>query len=141
MKPVKVFYWLFTGSMVVFMLFSGITGLVNSEQSKALIVTHLGYPEYFLPVVSWVKVFGVIALLVPGFPRLKEWVYAGFTFDLCMAIYSFIAIGDPASGILFILFGLLLVFGSYVFYHKLSKMAGQNVASSITATERKISVG
>ncbi len=140
MKKIKTLYWLFTGLMLAYMLFSGISGLVNPEQSKALIVTHLGYPEYFSPLISWVKLLGVVAIAVPGFPRLKEWAYAGFTFDLCMAIYSFIAMGDPVAGTLFIFFGLALVFGSYIFYHRLKKMADQHIATDI-APEREMSVG
>lgn len=121
MKKIKIFYWIFTGLMIALMLFSGITGLTSPEQSKALISGHLGYPEYFVPLVSIAKLFGVAAIAVPGFPRLKEWAYAGFTFDLGMAIYSFIAVKDPISSTLFILFGLILIFGSYICYHKKMK--------------------
>ena len=134
MKKVKIYYWIFTGLMVALMLFSGIGGLVNPEQSKALITGHLGYPEYFAPLISAAKLFGVIAILVPGFPRLKEWAYAGFVFDLGMAIYSFIAVGDPFSGTLFMFFGLILVFGSYIFHHKKMKMASSNRTSDVMAT-------
>ncbi len=131
MKTTKILYWVFTGLMVVLMLFSGISGLAYPEQSKALITGHLGYPEYFVPLISIVKFFGVAAILVPGFPRLKEWAYAGFVFDLGMAIYSSIAVGDPVSNAWFIFFGLILVFGSYVFYHRRLKMAS---AGSISDT-------
>lgn len=122
MKIINVLYWIFTGLMIALMLFSGISGLVNQEQSTALITMHLGYPEYFVPVISLAKIAGVVIILLPGYPRLKEWVYAGFTFDLSMAIYSFIAVGDPVAGTLFIWFGLILVFGSYIFYHSKIKM-------------------
>ena len=108
------------------MLFSGISGLASPVQSQALIHGHLGYPEYFTPLISAAKIVGVVAILIPGFPRLKEWAYAGFVFDLSMAIYSFIAMGDPVSGTLFIVFGLVLVFGSYIFYHKRLKLISAN---------------
>ncbi|MCL6523933.1 MAG: DoxX family protein [Thermoflavifilum sp.] len=123
MKKLKIFYWIFTGLLVVYMLFSGMSGLANPEQSYALIHDHLGYPSYFIPVISWAKICGVIAIVVPGFSRLKEWAYAGFTFDLIMAIYSFVAVGDLSIGISFISFGLILVFGSYIFYHQKRKLA------------------
>lgn len=123
MKRVTILYWIFTGLMIALMLFSGITGLTNPEQTKALITTHLGYPEYFGPLISLAKIVGAAVILIPGFPRLKEWVYAGFTFDLSMAIYSFIAVGDPIMGTLFLWFGLILIFGSYIFHHKKMRMA------------------
>ena len=134
LKTVKIIYWIFTGLMIALMLFSGISGLMNPAQSKALISAHLGYPEYFTPFISIAKLFGVAAILVPGFPRLKEWAYAGFVFDLGMAIYSFIAVGDPFASTLFISFGLILVFGSYIFYHKKMRLATvSKVADSMEA--------
>ena len=140
MKKVKIYYWIFTGLVVALMLFSGISGLVNPEESKALISGHLGYPEYFAPFISAAKLFGIIAILVPGFPRLKEWAYAGFVFDLGMAIYSFIAVGDPVSGTLFLFFGLFLVFGSYFFHHKKMRMTSANAVSGITSASPIASV-
>lgn len=126
MKRINILYWTFTGLMVVLMLFSGITGLASPAQSQALISGHLGYPEYFTPLISAAKLVGVVAILVPGFPRLKEWAYAGFVFDLGMAIYSFMAVGDPFVSTLFIVFGLVLIFGSYIFYHKRLKWRAIN---------------
>lgn len=123
MKNVKVLYWLFTGLMVALMLFSAVAGLASPQQSTALISGHLGYPQYVVPLVSIAKLFGVAAILIPGFPRLKEWAYAGLVFDLGMAVYSFIAMGDPIADTWFIFFGLILVFGSYIFYHRKMKMA------------------
>lgn len=140
MKKVKIVYWIFTGLMIALMLFSGITGLMSPVQSKALISTHLGYPEYFTPLVSIVKLVGVIIILVPGFPRLKEWVYAGFVFDLSIAIYSFIAVGDPVASTWFIFFGLILIFGSYIFYHKRLRLASANGTANTMETSAEKSM-
>lgn len=79
---------------------------------------HLGYPPYLLPFIGVAKILGVIAVLVPGFPRLKEWAYAGLVFDLIGAFYSHLAVGDPVSYWIFPLIALALVFGSYFFYRK-----------------------
>lgn len=141
MKRVKIFYWIFTGLLMAYMLFSGISGLFNPEQSNALISGHLGYPPYFTPVISWVKLFGVVAILVPGFSRLKEWAYAGFTFDLGMAIYSFIAVGDLNAGLSFIFFGLILVFGSYIFYHKKRKLTWADRTTDTLESQSEVSIG
>jgi uncharacterized membrane protein YphA (DoxX/SURF4 family) len=123
MKKVNVFYWIFTGLMAALMLFSGISSLMNPVQAKALMTTHLGYPEYFTVLLSIAKIAGVVAILLPGFPRLKEWAYAGLVFDLSGAIISFIAVGDPLSSTSFLFLGLVLLFGSYAFYHKKKRLA------------------
>ncbi|GAA4306788.1 DoxX family protein [Compostibacter hankyongensis] len=135
MKKINIIYWIFTGLLLALMLFSGVTSLVNPESTKALISTHLGYPEYFGPLISIAKILGVIAILVPGFSRLKEWAYAGFTFDLVFAVLSFIAVGDPVSGTWFMFFGLILVFGSYIFYHKKRKQAGSPADVKVAGSE------
>jgi hypothetical protein len=122
MKKTNIFYWIFTGLLVALMLFSAISGLTNNPDGVAM-MQHLGYGPHVMKFISVAKILGVIALLAPGYPRLKEWAYAGFVIDLTGAIYSFIAVGDPASSWMFILIGLLLVAGSYIFYHKRLKAA------------------
>ena len=56
----------------------------------------LGYPVYFLAIIGTWKVLGTIALLVPRFPRLKEWAYAGIFFNMTSAAISHAASGDAA---------------------------------------------
>jgi hypothetical protein len=63
-------------------------------------------------------VLGVIAILIPGFLRIKEWAYAGLFFDLIGATYSVISIGAPAANWLFMALPIALAICSYVFYHK-----------------------
>ena len=53
----------------------------------------LGYPMYFFAILGFWKVLGAIAILVPRFPRLKEWAYAGIFFDLTGAAASCAAVG------------------------------------------------
>ncbi len=56
---------------------------------------HLGYPAYFRIELSWAKLAGVAALLVPMVPaRLKEWAYAGFAMTLVSALVAHLAVGD-----------------------------------------------
>ncbi len=118
MKKTRIIYWIFTILLAALMLCSAIPGMMNTPESVALVVNHLHYPAYFLMLTGIAKLLGVIAILVPGFPRLKEWAYAGFTFDLIAAVYSIIAIGDPPSQWLPLIIGFILIFGSYIFYHK-----------------------
>jgi uncharacterized membrane protein YphA (DoxX/SURF4 family) len=117
MKSTKIAYWVFTILLVVLMLFSAIASLRPNPDGIAL-MKHIGYPYSILTLLSIAKILGVIAILVPGFPRLKEWAYAGFTFDLVGAIFASLAIGDPISQSFPIFVGLIFVFGSYIFYHK-----------------------
>jgi uncharacterized membrane protein YphA (DoxX/SURF4 family) len=120
-KAIKITYWIFTILLVVLMLFSAFASLKQNPDGVAL-MKHLGYPYSVLTLLSIAKILGVIAILVPGFPRLKEWAYAGFTFDLVGAIYAGLAVGDPISQSLPIFIGLIFVFGSYIYYHKKMRM-------------------
>lgn len=123
-KATNIIYWTVTGVFCALMLFSAIGGLTANDQSIAM-MQHIGYGPHLLPFLSVAKILGVIALLVPKFPRLKEWAYAGFTFDMLGAMYSFIAVGDPAKNWAPIFIGLVLVAVSYIYWHK--KLAQQTV--------------
>lgn len=101
-----------------FMLLGSISDAIQHPRAVEIVVGHLGYPAYFLPYLGIWKILGVAAILYPGFPRLKEWAYAGFTFDMLLAMYSSRAVGDAPAAWLFILLPLAVMFGSYVFYHK-----------------------
>ena len=60
-------------------------------------ITQLGYPVYFLTIIGFWKLVGVIILLIPRYPLLKEWAYAGFFFLLTGALYSHFATGHAAA--------------------------------------------
>ena len=77
---------------------------------------HLGYPPYLLMFLGTAKMLGVAAVLTPGVRRLKEWAFAGLTFDLTGALYSHLSVGDPASVWMPAAVGLALMAGSYVAY-------------------------
>src|SRR6185295_867667 len=70
-------------------------------------ITQLGYPVYFLTIIGVWKILGAVAVLIPKFPLLKEWAYAGFFFLMTGAIFSHIAIGSALSE--FIPASLLLI--------------------------------
>jgi len=69
------------------MLFSAIPDIMVAPDAVTFMNT-LGYPKYIIPFLGVAKLLGVIAILVPGFPKLKEWAYAGLFFDLAGACYS-----------------------------------------------------
>jgi uncharacterized membrane protein YphA (DoxX/SURF4 family) len=130
MKKINIIYWIATGLLLALMLFSGITNALNTPESAQYVTKHLGYPPYFTQYIGIAKILGVIAILIPGYPRIKEWAYAGFTFDLISATYSFIAIGDPVKdwAPMFIFFIILSV--SYIYHHKRLRAAGVRDAVS-----------
>jgi DoxX-like family len=123
MKKTNTIYWIFTGLLAVLMLFSSIPNIISTTQSVDLVTTHLGYPAYFIPFIGVAKLLGVIAILIPGFPRLKEWAYAGFVYDLTAALYSSIAVGDPAGKWAPLFIGFIIIACSYIFYHRKVKAA------------------
>ena len=112
-------YWILTGLLAAFMLLASIPDVLQVPPAVA-IFGHLGYPTYLLPFLGIAKGLGVLAVLIPGFPRLKEWAYAGLTFDLIGALYSHVSVADPPSAWLLPVLGLLLATGSYFFYRQVS---------------------
>ena len=99
-KRNKIIYWISTLWLVSGMLSSGILQLFKAKAEGTLSplgvfgITHLGYPVYFLTILGIWKILGVVAILIPKFPILKEWAYAGFFFVVTGAAYSHIAVGD-----------------------------------------------
>jgi uncharacterized membrane protein YphA (DoxX/SURF4 family) len=97
-KRNKIIYWISTIWLALGMLSGGIVQLIRLQLEIDL-VTHLGYPVYLLTILGVWKILGVIVLLVPKFPRLKEWAYAGFFFAMSGALISHIALGDGVKDI------------------------------------------
>jgi hypothetical protein len=117
MKKTKLFYWIITGVFAAFILMSALPDiLVMPDAVKVMI--HLGYPKYIIPFLGIAKSLGVVAILIPRFPRIKEWAYAGLFFDLIGATYSGIANDGFNPAILFMVLLLAFLFLSYALYHK-----------------------
>ncbi|MCW3103117.1 MAG: hypothetical protein JWO09_1557 [Bacteroidetes bacterium] len=95
-KRNKIIYWVATIWLSLGMVSTGIVQLLK-VQEEADMFAHLGYPLYFLTILGIWKLLGVIAVLVPKFPLLKEWAYAGFFFAMSGAVFSHLAVGDGAK--------------------------------------------
>lgn len=76
-------------------------------------LAHLGYPPYFATIMGVWKLLGAIAIVAPGFPRLKEWAYAGFFFDLTGAAATRAFVGDGVADVIAPLVFLGLVAASW----------------------------
>jgi uncharacterized membrane protein YphA (DoxX/SURF4 family) len=117
MKTTRIIYWTLTALASAFMIMSAIPDVAYAPEATD-IFKHLGYPVYLLPFIGTLKILGAIAILIPRFPKIKEWAYTGLVFDLVGAAYSHISVGDGASVWSFAIIGLALVGSSYVFYLK-----------------------
>ena len=79
------------------------------------IMTRLEYPAYFSVILGVWKIAGVVAILIPKFPLLKEWAYAGFFFVMSGAIFSHLVVGDEAVELFAPTFLLILTVVSWYF--------------------------
>lgn len=95
-KRNKIIYWIATIWLSLGMVSTGIVQLMHLKE-EADMFTHLGYPAYLLSILGVWKILGVVAVLMPKFPLLKEWAYAGFFFAMSGAIFSHLASGDAAN--------------------------------------------
>jgi uncharacterized membrane protein YphA (DoxX/SURF4 family) len=90
----------------------GVLG-VTHDASIMSTLQHLGYPPYFATLAGAWKILGALAIVAPGLPRLKEWAYAGFFFELTSAAFSRASVGDSVADILAPLGFLALVAASW----------------------------
>ncbi len=113
-KRNKIIYWIFTLWMALGMVSTAIVQLMKNKDELANF-TNLGYPAYLMTIIGVWKILGVIAVLIPKFPLLKEWAYAGFFFVMSGALVSHIIVGDTAGRTLPALLLLVLVVISWYF--------------------------
>ncbi|MBC7466675.1 MAG: DoxX family protein [Bdellovibrio sp.] len=119
-KRNKIIYWVVTLLLMVPGAGGGVVELFTSgPESVALTLVALGYPLYIMKILGIAKVLGGVAILSGKSPRLKEWAYAGFTFDFLGATASHTLAGDSAHAIFpFGFFVVLMV--SYALWYKTS---------------------
>ncbi len=92
-------YWVTTALLAGELGLGGVWDVLKVPQVRE-VTDRLGYPGYFLVILGVWKLFGAIAVIVPRFPRLKEWAYAGIVFNLTGALASHMASGVIGSGTL-----------------------------------------
>ncbi|RFS20156.1 DoxX family protein [Chitinophaga silvatica] len=109
-----IIYWIATLWLSLGMVSTALVQLFKLK-AETDYITHLGYPTYFLSILGVWKLLGVIAVLVPKFPLIKEWAYAGFFFAMSGAITSHIIEGDPMKDIFPAILLLVLTIISWYF--------------------------
>jgi uncharacterized membrane protein YphA (DoxX/SURF4 family) len=120
-KRNRITYWISTIWLSLGMLATGMQQLLKVQSEGAVAppgvygIKELGYPVYFLTIIGIWKILGVAALLIPKFPLLKEWAYAGFFFLTTGAIFSHAASGNSVNEVLPSLLLLALTIVSWYF--------------------------
>lgn len=95
-KRNKIIYWISTLWLALGMTSTGIVQLIKMDE-EVKNFSNLGYPLYLMTIMGVWKLLGVIAVLIPKFPLVKEWAYAGFFFAMSGAIVSHIVVKDSLS--------------------------------------------
>ena len=107
-KGKNIAYWTTTGLVAFFIGTGGAAQIAQYLGNPRGVVPVLGYPMYFFAILGFWKVLGAIAILVPRYPRLKEWAYAGIFFDLTGAAASCAAVGGYGAYAFHILAPLII---------------------------------
>ena|SRR6187402_3354081 len=113
-KRNRIIYWIVTLWLALGMASTGIIQFLQRKEEVDLF-THLGYPVYLLTILAVWKFLGVVAVLIPRTPLLKEWAYAGFFFAMSGAFISHIVLSDPAKETLPPVLLLILTLASWYF--------------------------
>ena len=113
-KRNKIIYWIATIWLALGMLSTAIVQLIPLPEEVDR-TTHLGYPLYLLTLLGILKILGVVTVLVPKIPLLKEWAYAGFFFNMSGAVFSHLASGSAATDLFGPVLLIVLTFVSWYF--------------------------
>ncbi|QYC45846.1 hypothetical protein Nocox_41525 [Nonomuraea coxensis DSM 45129] len=117
----RITYWLSTLVLASGLVGSGVQQLLRIEGEGAMAppyawgIVQLGYPVYVLTLLGVWKILGAVAILLPRYPLLKEWAYAGLFFLLTGGMFSHVAAGDPWIQLLPAIFLLALTALSWHF--------------------------
>jgi uncharacterized membrane protein YphA (DoxX/SURF4 family) len=133
MKARKIGYWIATAITAWVFLSGGVAYLIRAPFVVPGIL-ELGYPVYLLTILGFWKFLGGIAVLVPRFPRLKEWAYAGFVFDLTGASASHAFAGKPIWKVIVPLVITGIVFASWALRPASKKLTGSAGGRQATIT-------
>ncbi|GAA3987682.1 DoxX family protein [Mucilaginibacter dorajii] len=123
MKPknINIIYWILTILLALAMAGDGFGG-ITKQQAGVDVLKHLGYPIYFMVIMGFAKLLGVVAILQTQFKVIKEWAYAGFAFTFLGAIASRSFMGDAVGELIPPMIMLVFLFVTYYFWKKLDQL-------------------
>jgi len=133
-----VWYWIATSLIEVEMVTGGTWDLLRTAYVRGL-MDHLGYPEYLLTILGIWKILGAVAILAPGFPRLKEWAYAGMIFDLTGAAASHAICREGVSQLVVTLILALIVLASWALRPGSRRLGARTDAPVVTSLQPQTS--
>lgn len=116
-KTLKTTYWVIISLFALMMLADGIAGISQQKDGQEAF-RQLGYPTYLMTIIGTAKILGAIALLQTKFSRLKEWAFAGFTFNFLGASASWAFVGSQVFNIVLPLIMLAILLLAYGLWKK-----------------------
>jgi hypothetical protein len=120
MRKNKIIFWTAT---VILILWEGVMPLSTILFAPEYVnagTKPLGYPDYFAYTLIICKVLGVLAISIPGTPgKLREWAYAGLTFNLVFAFISHACVDKNIGFMIMPLVVLAILAVSYVYNNKI----------------------
>ena len=120
MKTTKIIYWATT--ILIFLLDGLIPALTSNTELARQGISHLQYPDYFRVMLTFFKVIGALALVLPFIKgRYKEWAYAGFGINFIGAATSHWVVDGFGGQVIFPLVAFAILATSYAFYNKMNE--------------------
>lgn len=117
-KTIKIIYWVLVTLFSLAMLGDAIGG-ITMQQAGVVVLKHLGYPLYMMPMYGVAKILGIIAILQPKYRAIKEWAFAGFVFTFISAFLSRVIMHDPVADLAPPLIILAFTLAVYLLWKKL----------------------
>ncbi len=127
-------YWVTTALVAAESVLGGVWDILRIPYVRTD-VEHLGYPVYFLVILGVWKLLGAVAVLVPRFPRLKEWAYAGMFFNYTGAVASHLAVGDGAESVAYPIIITGLVVASWALRPSARREVQSGIFARVTQTK------
>jgi uncharacterized membrane protein YphA (DoxX/SURF4 family) len=109
--------YLYLTLIVLLAIFFTVSGFMEITKNPSTYpkTLRMGYPPYFIMTLGIIKIAGAVALLIPNLKRLKEWAFAGFTFDVIFAFVSGRAIESNADCFKSVIVFCVLMITYYLF--------------------------
>lgn len=131
-KTIKIVYWTLTIIFSLLFLMDGFGGVTRQKEGQE-VLQHLGYPIYALTIFGVAKLLGVVALVQDKYKTIKEWAFAGFTFNFIGAFMSRAFVGDGAGETIFPLIVLAVFMVLYFYWKKYQQVKNIRTSTQIPA--------
>ena len=107
MKGARIGYYVAFGLFTALMSFSVFNYVFQNETMQGAF-TSLGFPTFLIYPLAIAKLLGLVAIWTKQSVVLKEWAYAGFTFNIVLAAAAHLNAGDGRAAGAFVALALIL---------------------------------